>query len=178
MVDSEWHAQINALMFRIQQKDKAALNVLYGQASGKLLGIIYRIVSDHAEAEDVLQNVFIKLWQQAHQYSGKGTAWAWLCVMARHSALDRLRQLQAHPHISSDDEPVLDTLVSEFQGEDQHAVNTCLSQLKQSMRESVVLACVYGYSHRELSDKLASPLGTVKAWVRRGLQELKQCLQA
>lgn len=179
MTDFQWNAQIKALVYRVQKQDKQALQLLYSEAGSKLLGIIVRIIPDRAEAEDVLQEVIIKLWQQAKKYSGEGSAWGWLCVMTRHAALDRLRKLQNRPHISSDEhEGLMDGLISELDEANNHSVNHCLQQLKQDMRKSVLFAYVHGYSHSELATKLGAPLGTVKAWVRRGLQELKQCLEA
>lgn len=179
----EWNAQIDALIYRIQRSDKQALSTLYDIAGGKLLGIIIRIVSDRHESEEVLQDVFVKLWQQAKQMSGEGSAWAWLCVITRNSALDRLRKLKRHPHVSTDEDPfLLDTFMGENLTEDSQentmAVNHCLQQLKEQARKSILLSYVQGYSHSELAEKMSAPLGTVKAWVRRGLQELKICLEA
>lgn len=183
MIDTEWNTQIDALMYRIQRSDKQALNTLYDIAGGKLLGIITRIVVDRHESEEVLQDVFIKLWRQAKQLNREGSAWAWLCVMTRNSALDRLRKLKRHPHVSTDEETHLaDAFISDnivdVDQESRLAMNHCLQQLKEQARKSILLSYVQGYSHSELAEKMSAPLGTVKAWVRRGLQELKLCLEA
>jgi RNA polymerase sigma-70 factor (ECF subfamily) len=177
--DIERNALVKALIHRLQQGDKQALQMLYDETSSKLLAIVLRIVNDKSEAEDVLQEIFIKLWQKADKYSGSGSAWGWLCVSTRNAALDRLRKLQRHPQLSSDeDESLLDDLVKNCQSNDNHAINHCLHELKQDMRQCVLYAYIHGYSHNELAEKLSAPLGTVKAWVRRGLQELKLCLEA
>lgn len=183
MVDTQWSAQIDALIYRIQRSDKQALNTLYDIAGNKLLGIIIRIVADKHESEEVLQDVFVKLWQQSDKFTREGSAWAWLCVMTRNSALDRLRKLKRHSHVSTDDqEHLIDTFISDnvvdIDADSRLAVNHCLQQLKAQARESILLSYIQGYSHRELAEKMSAPLGTVKAWVRRGLQELKLCLEA
>ncbi len=180
MADADWLNQINPLIYRIQRKDKLALNTLYDIASGRLLSIILRIVKDRAEAEDTLQEVFIKVWEQSNKYSGTGSAWGWLCVLTRHAALDRLRSLSAHPHISTsnDDEQYLERLFTTDSTSDSHSINRCLGRLKVQTRQSVLMSFVHGYSHAELANELSVPLGTVKAWIRRGLQELKLCLAA
>ena len=135
-------------------------------------------MKDRAEAEDTLQEVFIKVWEQSNKYSGTGSAWGWLCVLTRHSALDRLRSLNAHPSVSLTDEgeKYLERLFITEDTSTSHSINHCLGHLKQQARQSVLMSFVYGYSHAELANELSAPLGTVKAWIRRGLKELKQCL--
>jgi len=175
----EWCYQVNALLYRVQKQDKQALQSLYELTSGKLLGLIFRIVKDEPEAEDVLQDVFIKVWLQANQYDGKGNAWAWLCVMVRNSSLDRLRKIQKHPHVSTDeDEELLNSLTEEFDAHNNIALNRCLYTLKNQVRNSILMSYLHGYSHSELAKTMSVPLGTMKAWIRRGLQELKLCLEA
>lgn len=175
----EWGHQVNALLYRVQVQDRQALKFLYELTSSKLLGLIFRIVKDESEAEDVLQDVFIKVWLQANQYDGKGSAWGWLCVMARNSSLDRLRKVQKHPHVSTDeDEELLNSLIEEFDEPANIALNRCLMALKEQVRKSILMSYLHGYSHSDLADKMAIPLGTMKAWCRRGLQELKLCLEA
>lgn len=171
--------QINALLYRVQAQDRQALKFLYELTSSKLLGLIFRIVKDEAEAEDVLQDVFIKVWLQASQYNGSGSGWGWLCVMARNSSLDRLRKVQKHQTVSTDeDETLLDSLIEDFDSTANIAINRCLMTLKEQVRKSILMSYLHGYSHSDLAEKMAVPLGTMKAWCRRGLQELKVCLEA
>lgn len=180
MDNLEWNRNVDALLYRIQRQDKIALQSLYQLASAKMLGLIVRILNDKPEAEDVLQEVFIKIWQQASQYESTGSAWGWICVMARNTTLDRLRKVQKHPHISTDND---DTSFDEESYEGEHnpdnlALNKCLDALKVEAKKSVLLSYIHGYSHSELAEKMSVPLGTMKAWIRRGLQELKLCLEA
>ncbi|NVK73092.1 MAG: sigma-70 family RNA polymerase sigma factor [Oceanospirillaceae bacterium] len=175
----EWGHEVDVLLYRVQAQDKQALQLLYELTSSKLLGLIFRIVKDESESEDVLQDVFIKVWLQANQFNGKGSAWGWLCVMARNSSLDRLRKVQRHPSVSTDeDEALLDSLIEEFDGSTNIAINRCLMTLKEQVRKSILMSYLHGYSHTDLADKMAIPLGTMKAWCRRGLKELKLCLEA
>jgi RNA polymerase sigma-70 factor (ECF subfamily) len=174
----KWNSDINQLLTMIKRNDKTALKVLYDEANGKLLGIIMRIVHDRYEAEECLQEVFVKIWEQADKYSGTGSAWGWLCVLTRNAALDQLRRLRAHPHISTDDHDntLLNTLFNEEDLNQEHSIQRCLSRLKEQPRQAILLSFIHGYSHGELSAQLNTPLGTIKAWVRRGLLELKTCL--
>lgn len=154
----EWSAQVDPLLYRIKQQDKPALRALYDMASGKLLGIIVRVVQDRSEAEDVLQEVFVKIWQQAGKYTGAGSAWGWLCVLARNAALDRLRGLNAHPHISTDDDDsLLQSLFQEHNFTDNHSIKHCLTQLKEQSRQAILLSFIHGYSHGELVTQMSNP---------------------
>lgn len=175
----QWNRQIAPLIYRIQKKEKYALKELHALVGKKLLGITLRIVKNHHDAEEVLQNVLVKLWDKAEQYSGSGSAWGWLCVLTRHSALDYLRSTERHHHDSTDeDSQLLDKFVNHWDDTNCYSIQRCLKHLKPDMRQSILQAYVYGYSHSELAKKMSAPLGTVKAWVRRGLQEMKLCLTA
>lgn len=153
---------------------------LYDVSAQKLFAISLRVIGDRAEAEDVLQEVFVKVWNQAKQYTGSGSAWGWICLLTRHSAIDRQRSLKKHIHDSLDSPSIVgDEWQSVVELSDNTLwLNHCLQQLKPTMRKAILLSYVTGYSHGEISEVLSTPLGTVKAWVRRGLQELKQCLAA
>ncbi len=179
MTNSDWPSQINTLLYRIQRQDKLALREFYELVATKLLALIQRIVGDQSEAEDILQEVILKIWQQSDKYTGSGSAWGWVCVLARNASLDRLRSAKRRPNDSLDESPELLEKLSETHDlSDNHWLGQCLVKLKPQVQEAIVLSYVNGYSHGELSEKLSLPLGTVKAWIRRGLQELKQCLAA
>ncbi|MGH1541055.1 MAG: RNA polymerase sigma factor [Arenicella sp.] len=177
MTESDWTDQIDQLLYRVQRQDQPALKALYMATSSKLLGLITRIIKDKAEAEDVLQEVFLKVWEQSHKFTGSGSAWGWLCVLTRNKALDRVRSLANRRHNSIDDyQDLLGSMVANDTNPHSHSIQHCLNSLKEQSRNSIVLSFIYGYSHTELVDELSAPLGTIKSWVRRGLQELKQCL--
>ena len=179
MLEEHWVAETNALLYRIQRRDKLALKILYDLTATKLQHLITAIVHDSHEAEDVLQDVFVSLWQQAEKYSGKGSAWGWICVMTRHRAIDKLRRLAVRHHESTDASPeLLNQLHATTNDIDQHWIGQCLQKLPSKTQQAILLSYIKGYSHTDLTQLLDAPLGTVKAWIRRGLQELKLCLQA
>lgn len=170
--------QLIRLMKRIAQQDYAALKTLYDSTSGRLMGVASRILKNEHEACDVLQDVYLKVWQQAEDYSARGSVLGWLIVMTRNAALDRLRSQKRKREDLSDD-PAGDISI-EMPETDSHnlGVQQCLGLLNDNAREAIVLSYIYGYSHQELHERLSRPLGTIKAWIRRGLQELKKCLEA
>ena len=155
-----------------------ALESLYAQESRWLLGVCRRILRDTALAEDALQDAFLKVWQRAHTYDRNlGSARGWIYTVVRHSALDVVRKsgreiAQEDPHALLD-EP--------GHREDERQSNAididrCLEGLEDSRRESILLAFLDGYSHEQVAAALATPLGTVKSWIRRGLLTLRDCL--
>jgi len=179
VTDSDWLTEISSLLRLIQRQDAIAMRRLYDITYPRISGLITRIVHDSHETEDVLQEVFIKIWQQSGQYTGSGSAWGWICVLARHSAIDRLRSLQARGHLSTDESPeLLNQLFEDNEVVNHHWLGTCLKELKPKASNAILLSYVNGYSNSELAQKLSLPLGTVKALIRRGLQELKKCLVA
>lgn len=179
MTDSDWLTEISSLLLLIQRQDAIALRRLYDITNPKILGLINRIVNNTHEAEDVLQEVFIKVWQQSAKYNGSGSAWGWICVLARNCAIDRLRSIQAKGHVSTDESPeLLNQLFEDNDVINHHWLGECLKELKPKTSNAILLSYVNGYSNSELAIKLALPLGTVKAIIRRGLQELKKCLVA
>lgn len=175
-----WQSEIDVLIAGIAgQRDVSALERLYQITSARLMGLSWRILHNEADCDELLQDLYLKVWQQAHQFNGSGSAWGWLCVMARNAALDRLRLRQRRAEeLVSDIEPLMERLPS---ATEQPLISTglevCLESLRKDQRELILLSYVHGYSHRELQAMTAKPLGTIKSWVRRGLQELKQCLE-
>lgn len=160
---------------------KLALKRLYDLESRRLYGIALRIVRRPDVAADVLQDAFLQVWQNARTYSAeRGAAEAWLTGIVRFRALDAVRKLGRE--ILSDDpslgdaaeEP--DVIEKIDAAADAGALRRCLGELDTVQRRSVVLAFVDGYSHSEIAQRLAEPLGTVKSRIRRGLDALRKCL--
>lgn len=176
-LDREESIRLSRLFEGVGRGDRLALRELYDATSNRLMGIALRLLKDETEAADVLQEVYLKLWQQKGGYSGYGTVMGWLVVVTRNASLDRLRsrrrkreELRPDPDDSIEDVSV-DTATT-------LGIQTCLNQLNDHAQEAIVLSYIHGYSHQELQERLSRPLGTIKAWIRRGLQELKQCLEA
>lgn len=173
--------EIEQLLSQIKLRRRDALEQLYKLTSARLYAIVLRIVQNREDAGDVLQETFVKIWRGSDQFRlDMGNAWGWLCQVARNCALDRMRKHQRTREIATEDVThVLDAL------EGQHTdpglasdLDRCLQRLKAEARRAVVLSYVYGLSHSELIRYIDAPLGTVKAWIRRGLMELRVCLRA
>ena len=172
------------LLQKCASRDQFAFKQLYEDASPKLLSLCLRLLQDKQVAEDVLQEGFIKIWDKADTYApSKGKGMTWMATVVRNKALDKLRSLKTKPaeteiqyegleFASADLTPEsLENLSQDMQG-----LMVCLKRLKPAQRECILLSYYYGHTHQELSDRLEKPLGTVKAWIRRGLEELRPCL--
>ena len=162
--------------------DRAALRSVYDLTSRKLFGIILPVVRDREKAEDVLQDVFLKIWHRAGRYdAAKGSPVTWLCAIARNSAIDTVRRDGRNPEVAddayldaTDDAPAAeDALCS---AEDRQRLLRCLDGLREDHRQSIRMAYFGGYTYSELAEKREVPLGTVKSWIRRGLASLRGCL--
>ncbi len=165
--------------------DRAALKTVYDQTSGKIYGVIIRLVRDRERADDVMQDVYLKVWNRAGRYDpAKASVITWLCTIARNSAIDTLRRDKRIPIPVADDalpeprdtDPLADQLLCAQ--EDYEKLRKCMEELNDDQRSSIRLAFFEGLTHSQLSEQLAVPLGTLKSWIRRGLSGLKACLGA
>lgn len=173
---------IAGLIHRVALGDRAAFARLYETTSAKLFSICLRILRDRAEAEDVLQDVYIKIWQRSKSFAtGAGQPTVWLSAIARNQAIDVIR---ARKPVSDDldaaydlaDESIADperqvTLVDEGR-----RIDDCMNGLEASHARAVRQAYVDGLSYLELSEQLQVPLNTVRTWLRRSLLKLRKCL--
>lgn len=180
-------AMLIILLERIAQQDSQALKVLYDECAGKLYGLALRMVIQREFAEDVLQEAFLSIWRSAPGYSATlSPPMAWMGLIVRSRALDFLRRRAAErSHLTQEiDDFLADTLDGEgptpmdttLASEQAWALNQCLSRLDKKQREVVNLAYIRDMSHAELAAQLQLPLGTVKTWIRRGLEQLRACM--
>ena len=170
-----------ALLARIAGGERAALQALYQAQSVRLFGVAMAILRDRDAAADALHDGFVKIARNAAQFDpARGVAEAWLGAVIRHAALDIARRRGRE--IPTDDATLGDTPVEAAQldmlatGEQETRLRDCLAQLPEKNRQGIVLAFVHGLSHPQVAAKLDLPLGTVKAWIRRGLLALRECL--
>ncbi|HEX6591791.1 MAG TPA: sigma-70 family RNA polymerase sigma factor [Moraxellaceae bacterium] len=172
------------LLYRTALGDQRAFEQLYRLSSPQLFGVALALLRRRDLAEEVLQEAYVKVWHAAGSYQPeRGTATTWLATIVRRSAIDRLRRNRSE--LPSLPEPDWDLVEDDGPGPlermledaDARRLARCLEHLDERQRESVRLAFFHGLTHTELADKLATPLGTVKAWIRRGLEKLKGCLQ-
>ncbi|PHV38715.1 sigma-70 family RNA polymerase sigma factor [Janthinobacterium sp. BJB304] len=167
--------------------EQQALHGLYQQESRYLLGVALRIVRQRALAEDVLHDAFLNIWRRAGSFDAtRGSGKGWIYVVVRHQALNVAR---ARAHEVSADEDTVETLLHEREGNDADAtsdayalqanmgrLHDCLGHLDEPKRNSILYAYVDGCSHGEIAQRLQAPLGTVKAWLKRGLAALRECM--
>ncbi len=148
-----------------------------------MLGVALRIVRQRQIAEDVVQDAFIKVWEKAGSFDPRrGSARGWIYSVVRNRALNEVRD--NGPQITLDEAALeaIDLRNSRLAGADMASsielgpLQDCLAQLDAPKRSSIVMAYVDGCTHAEIAQRLAAPLGTVKAWIRRGLQSLRECM--
>jgi RNA polymerase sigma-70 factor, ECF subfamily len=173
--------QLEQLIRRTSRGDTAAFAMLYTQTAPKLFGITLRIVGQREEAEEVLQESFVAVWQQAGDYdAARGSAGGWLTAIVRHSAIDHLRRRAGRPERRrAPDESLLSVAAgggSTDRGVELSALQRCLGELDEQPRRAVLLAYLYGFTREEIAVDLAVPVGTVKSWIRRSVERLKRCL--
>lgn len=165
----------------IARGERAALRALYAAEASRLFGVCLRILRDRAAAADATQDTFLRIWDRADRFDpARGAARAWMAAIARHVALDLMRARGRE--LPSDDPALGDTPVEDDPvaaldaTADAARLRACLATLEDKNRRSIVLAFVEGLSHAQIAARLETPLGTVKAWIRRGLASLKECL--
>ena len=179
--------ELMALLDRIAARDETALKSLYDCTSSKLYGLAVRVVVNREWAEDVLQEAYMTIWRAAADYRASlSPPMAWMGLIVRSRGLDLLRRRtadrsgvtqeldEAMAEILEGDMPSpMDTIQASQQA---GALHRCLSRLESHQREVVSLAYLRDLSHSELAEQLKLPLGTVKTWIRRGLDQLRVCM--
>ena len=167
---------------RMALGDRAAFTSIYSATSAKLFGVVLRILNDRAEAEDVLQEVFVKIWRNADRYAAGGySPMTWLIAIARNQAIDRIRARK--PRSEAIDEafqladqtpgPEAQTIAAS----ERRLIDGCLGELDDAKAGAVRGAYLEGYSYEELSAHFDVPLNTMRTWLRRSLMKLKECLE-
>jgi RNA polymerase sigma factor (sigma-70 family) len=182
------------LLAGVKLGDRAAFGEMYDMTSSLLLGMVLKIQRNRAVAEEVLQEVYVNVWRAAASFdAAMSQPMTWLASIARNRAIDSLRRAQTQPRTVStsvqgaddDDEHDLmqdfaaeggDPLELLGQAAERLELDRCMGSLTSEQKQSLALAFYQGLSHAEVAEHLHQPLGTVKSWVRRALQSLKNCL--
>ena len=170
----------NAIM-RVSLGDRAAFSSLYDATSAKLFGVCLRVLGDRAEAEDTLQDVFVKVWHKADRYKANGySPMTWLITLARNTAIDRLRARKTGDvdiddvHDLSDGSPTPEAKA--IASSERQRLNDCFEELEADRSEAVRRAYLDGDSYKDLAARYDVPLNTMRTWLRRSLLTLKDCL--
>lgn len=171
------------LLERVGVRDSEALLLLYGRYKLRVFSLILRILKDRQASEEVLQDVFQRLWDRPEMYQpGKGLLLSWLLTVARNISLDykRKESRRARYYVISDEEYELQAAssVSGLDFESVQAMRTMLEELPAEQRKVLELAYFEGLTHPELAAETGESLGTVKTRIRLGLQKLRKALQA
>jgi RNA polymerase sigma-70 factor (ECF subfamily) len=174
--------EISELLVAVASGDRAAFRSLYAAAGPRLYAVCLRMMRSKDLADDVFQEACVKVWERSWQFDpARGDGMAWLFTLTRHCALDRLRR-QPRNQVAIDEAVTAEIDAHAAQpasdGADALALQRCLSRLRDDYRQAVVLAYVNGLTHEELAHRLDRPLGTIKSWVKRGLDQLKDCLNS
>lgn len=175
-------ARLSEALLRTGAEDRAAFQDVYRLTSAKLFGICLRICGERSSAEDVLHEVYLTIWKRAGAYEpGRASPISWLATIARNRAIDWVRARSVRPShpveeaaAVPDDSPDQVTLIQRDQASQR--LHDCLDALDDNQRDSIRTAFFDGVTYAELAERKGVPLGTMKSWVRRGLLQLRGCV--
>lgn len=170
------------LLVQIYKKDGKAFTTLYEMYSKNLYGVIFNIIKDKEEAEDILQEVFVKIWKNLETYNeGKGRFFTWIINIARNATIDRLRSKghnNSRKNLSADNfVHILDSNSTSANKIDAIGIRDFVSKLKPKCVQLLELLFFQGYTQQEASEELQIPLGTVKTQNRNCISQLRQFLK-
>lgn len=172
-----------ALLRACASGEQSALRALFESESARMIGVAARILRRRDLAEEAVQDTFVQIWRKAAQYdTSRGSALGWIYAILRNRALTILRDGAREDLTPESDLDILreaadDTGTEAFELlHESNKLRECLERLDPSRRQSVLMSYVSGYSHGEIAGRLKVPLGTAKAWVRRGLAQLRECM--
>jgi RNA polymerase sigma-70 factor (ECF subfamily) len=167
---------------RCASGDRSALRAIYDSEAGQMLGVAMRILRRRDLAEEAVHDCFLRVWQKAASFDPhKGEPRSWIYAILRNRALNILRG-EARTELVDDVEPLATPSTDESPEQicarlsDSKSLRRCLERLEPLRRQAILLAYVNGLSHGEVAGRMGVPLGTAKAWIRRSLVALKECM--
>ncbi|CAN5733539.1 sigma-70 family RNA polymerase sigma factor [soil metagenome] len=191
---TERSLDLSNLLGRAGIGDRAAFATLYERTASHLFAVVLRINRDRAQAEDILQEVYVNVWRAAQSFdAAQSQPLTWLTSIARNRAIDSLRRSGTQPQFKTtsftpdnEEADVYDTVADDSPGpldllsraSEARALAACMEGLSAQQRQSVAMAFFDGLSHAEVAERMKEPLGTVKSWVRRAMMALKNCLDS
>ena len=163
-----------------------SFEALYRATSAHLFAVALKVLRRKDWAEEILQESFIRIWHNAKNYDATLSApMTWMTQITHNLAIDHLRRRREEPLPNTENDPMeyvedmsagpLEQLLA---ANDKATLSHCLDQLEAKQRQSIVIAYFQGFSHTELAQHLREPLGSVKSWVRRGLEQLRKCFES
>ncbi len=170
------------VLARVAKRDRVAFEIMYGATSAKLYGVVLKLLSRRGLADEVLQDVYLRIWERAGDFdASRGSPITWMATIARNRALDELRRQKVLP--SSDIDGEFD-LASDAEGalesmertDKLKALMACLNALEKDRRDLVLLAYYRGLSREDLAQRSGRPIATIKTWLHRSLNQLRVCL--
>jgi RNA polymerase sigma-70 factor (ECF subfamily) len=173
---------ITKLIVRVAMRDRAAFDLLYRQTSAKLFGVCLRVLRDRAEAEEALQEVYVKVWTKADRFAVSDLSpISWLVAVARNHAIDKVRtrrvamsELDDAVEVA-DERPTPEAMA--VSGGEQELISRCMDELDGDRAAAVRGAYVNGDSYAELAERFSVPLNTMRTWLRRSLLKLRECME-
>lgn len=176
--------ETEALLQRVGNGDRDAFEALYRAVSAPLLGVCMRLIPDRGESEDVLQEVFVTVWHKAHQFdASRASALTWLASIARNKSIDRLRsgrhafKRAAAETLDELSDPLPTPAANAETVSESARLRECLDELDERRGALIRTAFFEGATYEALAERIGSPIGSVKSWIRRGLIQLRTCLE-
>lgn len=182
MMDADPFAE---LLLLCADGDQHAFERLYARTSSRMYGLCLRLMQSQALAEEVMQEGYVKIWNSASRFDpSKASAQTWMTTVIRNRALDVLRSQKARPDEVEIEYEGVEFAALEAGPLDQTSLSgsaknvlRCMEQLDAKQKQAILMAYYYGHTHGEIAEHLDSPLGTVKAWIRRGIEKVRLCLE-
>jgi len=178
--------ELDSLLARIALKDQAALEQLYGLVSAKLNGVAMKLLNDADLSNDVLQETFLQIWNNAGEYRRHlSEPMTWMTSLLRYRSLDKLKvesreqkRRDQHEEVQAlfDEESSQTPLSKMLQDNTDDRLNLCLKTLETLNRNAILMAYYYGYNREDIAIHLEKPVNTIKSWLKRGLTRLAECL--
>ncbi|HEX8048508.1 sigma-70 family RNA polymerase sigma factor [Rhizobium sp.] len=173
--------EVETLISRVAMRDQKAFAALYRHTSPKLYAVCLRILRNKTDAEEVLQEVYVKIWQRAERFlASEGPAMPWLTTIARNQSIDAIR---ARKPVADEIDSAYDLADTEPGPEEQaivkgegRRIDRCMEELEAGRAQAVRSAYVEGLSYQELAEQYSVPLNTMRTWLRRSLIRLRECL--
>ena len=184
---SERPQEDNRLMLRMAEGDKTAFAEIYDRFSRPLYATALRVVNDASEAQDIVHDAFIALWEKAATFdTARGSPFAWAVTLVRNRAIDRVRMRRRRSELLADsapadlgydeDPPGSGADETATLGDEAHVVRAAVATLPRDQKRALELAFFSGLTQQQIAEQLREPLGTIKARIRRGLLKLRDSL--